>query len=65
MLTAWPLLEFQSRINYIHLLFLNIFSSINYEQLQKKNSFCLFVLAILGSHLRHMEVPRLGVESEL
>ena len=30
-------------------------------------SFCLFVFlfCFLGSHLRHMEVPRLGVESEL
>ena len=26
---------------------------------------CLFVFAFLGPHLQHMEVPRLGVESEL
>lgn len=27
--------------------------------------FCLFVFCFLRSHLQHMEVPRLGVESEL
>ena len=26
---------------------------------------CLFVFCFLGLHLRHMEVPRLGVQSEL
>ena len=27
--------------------------------------FCLFVFAFLGPHVQHMEVPRLGIESEL
>ena len=26
---------------------------------------CLFIFSFLGLHLRHMEVPRLGVKSEL
>jgi len=29
------------------------------------NVFCLFVFAFLGLHLRHMEIPRLGVKMEL
>ena len=29
-----------------------------------EQGFCLFVFVFLGPHLRHMEVPRLGVESE-
>ena len=31
----------------------------------KKNFFFCFFFFFLGPHLRHMEVPRLGVESEL
>ena len=27
--------------------------------------FCFFFLVFLGSHLQHMEVPRLGVKLEL
>ena len=34
-------------------------------QLGAVNASCVFVFAILGPHLRHIEVPRLGVKSEL
>ena len=65
----WSAID-QSRIKGGLAIVLKLISPVSFKFLKcsKKILFCftyIFIFVFLGLHLRHMEVPRLGVQSEL